>query len=39
MTAAAVVLFGRRHGAGRGAGGFVIAVYVAFVVVQIVART
>jgi cation:H+ antiporter len=39
MTAAAVVLFGRRDGAGRGAGGLLIALYVAFVVVQIVART
>jgi cation:H+ antiporter len=35
MTAAAVVLFGRRDGAGRTAGAFLIVLYAAFVVVQI----
>src|SRR5581483_9539434 len=34
MTVAAVVLFGKRGGAGRGAGAFLIALYAAFVVVQ-----
>jgi cation:H+ antiporter len=38
MTAAALLLFGRRGGAGRSAGVFVIALYVVFLVVQIVAR-
>jgi hypothetical protein len=38
MTAAAVVLFARRDGAGRSAGAFLIALYVAFLAVQIVAR-
>jgi cation:H+ antiporter len=39
MTAAALVLFGKRGGAGRGAGAFVIALYAVFLVVQLVART
>ena len=39
MTAAALVLFGRRGGGGRVAGGFLIALYVVFVVVQLAART
>lgn len=38
MTAAALVLFGRRDGAGRRAGGFLIFLYAVFVVVQIAAR-
>ena len=38
MTAAALVLFGRRNGAGRGAGTLLIVLYAAFLVVQIVAR-
>ncbi len=38
MTAAAVVLFGRREGAGRSAGAFLIVLYAAFLAVQIVAR-
>jgi cation:H+ antiporter len=38
MTAAALVLFGRRGGAGRIAGGFLITLYVVFVVVQLAAR-
>ena len=35
MTAAALVLFGRREGAGRSAGAFLIALYAVFLVVQI----
>jgi Ca2+/Na+ antiporter len=35
MTAAALVLFANRGGAGRGAGAFLIALYVAFLAVQI----
>jgi len=35
MTAAALVLFGRRDGAGRSAGVFLIALYLAFLAVQI----
>jgi Ca2+/Na+ antiporter len=38
MTAAALLLFGRRGGAGRAAGAFVIALYAAFLVVQVVGR-
>jgi cation:H+ antiporter len=38
MTAAALVLFGRRGGAGRRAGAFLISLYLAFLAVQIVAR-
>jgi cation:H+ antiporter len=38
MTGAALLLFGRRGGAGRSAGVFLIALYAAFLVVQIVAR-
>jgi len=38
MTAAALVLFGRREGAGRRSGILLIGLYAAFVVVQIVAR-
>jgi cation:H+ antiporter len=38
MTAAALVLFGRRDGAGRAAGAFLIALYLAFVVVQLAAE-
>jgi Ca2+/Na+ antiporter len=38
MTAAALVLFGRRGGAGRTAGTFLIVLYAVFVVVQIAAR-
>ena len=34
MTAAAVVLFGKRGGAGRGAGAFLIVLYAIFLVVQ-----
>lgn len=37
MTAAALVLFGRRGGAGRRAGAFLIVLYTVFVVVQIAA--
>jgi cation:H+ antiporter len=37
MTAAALVLFGRRGGAGRKAGAFLIVLYAVFVVVQIAA--
>jgi cation:H+ antiporter len=36
MTAAALVLFGKRDGAGRGAGAFLILLYAAFLAVQIV---
>ena len=39
MTGAALVLFGRRGGAGRSAGAFLIVLYAAFVVVQVVAYT
>ncbi len=35
MTAAALVLFGRRDGAGRGAGAFLILLYAAFLAVQL----
>lgn len=35
MTAAALVLFGKRGGGGRAAGAFLIALYVVFVVVQV----
>jgi hypothetical protein len=35
MTAAALVLFMRRDGAGRRAGAFLIALYAVFVAVQI----
>jgi cation:H+ antiporter len=35
MTAAALVLFGKRGGAGRGAGAFLIVLYAIFVAVQI----
>ena len=38
MTAAALVLFGKREGAGRGAGVFLIVLYAVFVTVQL-ART
>jgi cation:H+ antiporter len=38
MTTAAVVLFGRRRGAGRSAGTFLVLLYVTFLVVQIIAR-
>jgi cation:H+ antiporter len=38
MTAAALVLFGRRNGAGRSAGAFLIVLYAAFLVVQIAAQ-
>ncbi len=38
MTAAALVLFGKRDGAGRSAGAFLILLYAIFVAVQIVAR-
>jgi cation:H+ antiporter len=38
MTAAALVLFGRRRGAGRSSGAFLIALYAAFLAVQIAAR-
>ncbi len=38
MTGAALVLFGRRGGAGRGAGVFVIALYAAFLVVQVTTK-
>jgi cation:H+ antiporter len=37
MTAAALVLFGRRGGAGRRAGAFLIVLYAVFVVVQVTA--
>jgi hypothetical protein len=39
MTAAALVLFGRRGGAGRRAGALLIVLYAVFVVVQIAAST
>ena len=35
MTVAALVLFGKRDGAGRGAGALLIALYAVFVAVQI----
>jgi cation:H+ antiporter len=35
MTATALVLFGKRDGAGRGAGAFLIALYLAFLAIQI----
>lgn len=35
MTAAALVLFGKRGGAGRTAGAFLVALYIVFLVVQI----
>ena len=38
MTAAALVLFGRRGGAGRSAGAFLIVLYAVFVAVQIAAE-
>jgi cation:H+ antiporter len=38
MTAAALVLFGRREGAGRPAGALLIVLYAAFVAVQVAAR-
>ena len=38
MTAVALVLFGRRDGAGRPAGVLLIVLYAAFVAVQIAAR-
>jgi cation:H+ antiporter len=39
MTAAALVLFGRRGGAGRTAGAFLIILYAVFLTVQIAAHT
>jgi cation:H+ antiporter len=39
MTATALVLFGRRGGAGRGAGALLIVLYAAFVAVQIAASS
>jgi cation:H+ antiporter len=39
MTAAALVLFGRRDGAGRTAGAFLILLYAIFLAVQIAAHT
>ena len=39
MTAAALVLFGRRNGAGRGGGAFLILLYAVFLTVQIVVQT
>jgi Ca2+/Na+ antiporter len=39
MTAVALVLFGRRGGAGRTAGVFLIALYAVFLIVQLTART
>ena len=39
MTTAALVLFGRRGGAGRKAGAFLIVLYAAFLTVQIVTHT
>ena len=38
MTGAALVLFARRDGAGRGAGAFLIALYAVFVAVQLAAN-
>jgi cation:H+ antiporter len=37
MTAAALVLFGKRGGAGRGAGAFLIVLYAVFLAVQFAA--
>jgi Ca2+/Na+ antiporter len=39
MTAAALVLFGRRDGAGRPAGALLIVLYAVFVAVQLAAHT
>ncbi len=39
MTAAALVLFGRREGSGRAAGVFLIVLYAVFLTVQIAAQT
>ena len=39
MTTAALVLFGRRDGAGRSAGAFLIVLYAVFVAVQLAAHT
>jgi cation:H+ antiporter len=39
MTTAALVLFGRRSGAGRSAGVFLVVLYAAFLVVQVAAHT
>jgi cation:H+ antiporter len=39
MTAAALVLFARREGAGRSAGAFLIVLYAVFVAVQLAAHT
>jgi cation:H+ antiporter len=39
MTAAALVLFARRDGAGRGSGAFLIVLYAVFVAVQLAAHT
>jgi cation:H+ antiporter len=39
MTAAALVLFARRGGAGRGSGAFLIVLYAVFVAVQLAAHT
>lgn len=39
MTAVALALFGRRDGAGRSAGAFLILLYTAFLAVQIAARS
>jgi hypothetical protein len=36
MTAAALVLFGKRDGGGRGAGALLIALYAVFLAVQLV---
>jgi Ca2+/Na+ antiporter len=38
MTAVAVVLFGRRNGAGRPAGALLIVLYAVFVAIQVAAR-
>lgn len=38
MTAAALALFGRRGGAGRTAGAFLLVLYAVFLVIQVVAR-
>jgi hypothetical protein len=38
MTVLALVLFGRRSGAGRSAGAFLIALYAVFLAVQIAAQ-
>jgi cation:H+ antiporter len=39
MTAAALVLFGRREGAGRTAGAFLVVLYAVFLAVQVVVRS